>query len=98
VVVEGSVDGVLDPFVEFFLGGVGDVEVGEEFGAEGQVGDFVVGTDVVDLVHLTLVEDGVESIRGVASEEVASSRGTITMKDNGLASVEEEGEFGNDFW
>lgn len=35
VVVEGTVMRVLDPLVELGLRLVGDVEVGEEFGAEG---------------------------------------------------------------
>lgn len=41
--------GVVDPFCFFFGRGVRDGEVGEEFVAEGGVGYFVVGTDVVDL-------------------------------------------------
>ena len=55
MIVEWTIDGVLDPFVEFFLGRVWDVEICEEFGAEGQVGNFVVGSNVIDVVDLSLV-------------------------------------------
>merc|ERR1712098_251198 len=42
VIVERTINGVLDPLVELFLCRVGDVEVSEELGAQSQVGDLVV--------------------------------------------------------
>jgi hypothetical protein len=95
VIVEGSVDGVLDPLVELLLSGVGDVEVGEEFRAEGQVGDFVVGTDVVDLVHLALVQNCVKGICGISSEKVASGGSSVSVENDWLTSVEQQAEFRN---
>lgn len=97
MVVEGTINGVLDPFVEFFLGSVWNVEVGEEFGAECQVGDFVVGSDVVDVVDFSFVENRVECVGGVACEEVASGWGSVSVENDWLTAVKEEGEFWNDF-
>lgn len=95
-VVEGTVVGVLDPLVELLLGLVGDLKVGEELGAEGQVGDLVVGADVVDLADGTLVEDGVKGIGGVTGEQVTAGWGTVTVENDGLAAVQEAGELGDD--
>ncbi|KFY44487.1 hypothetical protein V494_01461, partial [Pseudogymnoascus sp. VKM F-4513 (FW-928)] len=97
-VVEGAVVGVLDPLVELLLGLVGDLEVGEELGAEGQVGDLVVGTDVVDLADGTLVEDGVKGVGGVTGEQVTAGGGAVTVENDGLAAVQEAGEFRDDLW
>ena len=58
-----------------------------ELRAQSQVGDFIVGSNIVDLVHLTLVEDGVESICGVTSKEVSSCRSSITVQNDWLSAV-----------
>lgn len=89
---------MLDPLVELLLGLVGDVKVGEQLGAERQVRDLVVGTDVVDLSDVALVQDRVEGVGGVAGEQVAAGGGTVTVEDDGLAAVQEAGEFRDDLW
>lgn len=89
---------MLDPGVQLLLGLVRDLEVGEELGAEGQVGDLVVGADVVDLPDVALVEDGVKGVGGVAGEQVAAGGGAVAVEDDGLAAVQEAGEFGDDLW
>lgn len=98
MIVEWTINGVFDPFVELFLGLVGDVEVGEELGAEGQIGDFVVGSNIVNVVDFTLVENGVESIGCVTSKEVTAGWGSVSVENNGLTAVKEEGELGDNFW
>ncbi len=95
-VVEWAVVSVLDPLVEFLLGGVWDLEVSKELGAEGQVGDLVVRANVVDLANGTLVENGVEGIGSITSEEITARWGTITVKDEWLTTVQQAGELWND--
>lgn len=97
-VVEGAVVRVLDPLVQLLLCLVGDVEVGEQLGAERQVGDLVIGTDVVDLPDGALVQDGVKGVRGVAGKQVAAGGGAVAVEDDGLAAVQEAGEFRDDLW
>lgn len=87
-VVEWAVVGVLDPLVELLLGGVRDLEVCEKLGAKRQVGDLVVGADVVNLTHLSLVENGVESIGSITGKQVAASWGTISVEDKWLTAVQ----------
>jgi hypothetical protein len=45
---------------------------------------------------LALVQDRVEGIGGVASEEVAAGGGAVAVQDEGLAAVEEAGELRDD--
>ena len=45
-----------------------------------------------------LVKDRVEGIGGVAGEQVAAGRGSVTVQDDGLAAVQQAGELGDDLW
>lgn len=111
-VVEGPVVGVLDPFpkrrLRFLPRGGGVISCrcwgwqyahdGEELGAEVQVGDFVRGTDIVNVPDVALVQNRVKRICGVAGVEVAPRGTAVAVEDDGLASVEEACEFGYDFF
>lgn len=44
------------------------------------------------------MQDGVEGVGGVAGVEVVAGGGAVAVEDDGLFAVEEEGEFGYDFW
>lgn len=88
VVVERTVVGVLDPLVELFLSLVWNVEVLQEVGAEGNVGDLVVGADVVGLTEGSLVENRVECISSIAGEEVTTGRRSIPMENERLSAVQ----------
>ena len=98
VVVEGSVVRVLDPLAELLRGVVRDAHLRQELATDINVGNFVVGADVVDMTELALVEDSVESVRGIAGEKVATGRAAISVKDEGLAAIQETGELGNNFY
>lgn len=98
VVVERTINGMLDPFVKLLLCAVRDIEVCKEFRAQCQVRDLIVGTDIVDLVHLTLVENRVECVCGITSEEVSSRRSSISVQNNWLSPVEQQAELWDDFW
>lgn len=87
---------VLDPLVEFFLGAVRDVEVCKQLGAKAQIRYLIVGSNIVDLADGTFVQNGVESIGGISGVEVTSSRGTVSVEDKRLPSVQETCELGND--
>jgi len=95
-IVEWTVVGVLNPLVKLLLGGVGDLKVSQELGAEGKVGDLVVRADIVNLANGTLVENGVKGVSGVAGEEVTAGWGAITVEDEWLATVQQAGELRDD--
>ena len=88
---------VFDPLVELLLCRMGDVQVCKELRAQCQVGDLIVGPNVVDVVHLTLMQDCVESIRRISSKEISSGRSAIAVQNNWLSSLQQAAEFGNDF-
>lgn len=96
VVVEGTVVGVLDPLLELLGGVVGNADLLQQVAAQLQVGDLVVRADVVDLANLTLVQDGVEGIGSIASEQVATGWATVTVQDNRLTTVQQASELGDD--
>jgi hypothetical protein len=87
VVIEGAVMCVLDPLVELLLRRVRNVQVRKELRAQRQVGDLIVGANIVDLVHLALVQDRVESICRISSKQVSSRWGSVAMQNNGLSSL-----------
>lgn len=95
-IVEWAIVGVLDPLVKLLLGRVWDLEVCEKLGAEGQVGDLVVGADVVNLADVSLVENGVEGIGSITGKQVAAGWGTISVEYEWLTTVQQAGEFWND--
>jgi hypothetical protein len=78
-IVERAVVRVLDPLVQLLLRLVRDLEVGQQFRAQRQVGDLVVRADVVDLPDRALVQDCVEGVGGVTGEQVAPGRGAVTV-------------------
>lgn len=96
VVVERTVVGVLDPLLELLGGVVRDADLLQQMAAQLQVGDLVVRADVVDLANLTAVHNGVESVGSIAGKKVAAGRATVTVQDNGLTTVQEAGELGDD--
>lgn len=89
VVVEGPVVGILDPLAEVLGRLVWNAKLGQELAAESQVADLVVRANIVNLAHLSLVEDCVERIRSISGIQVAAGRGTITMQNNGLLAVQQ---------
>jgi hypothetical protein len=97
VIVERTIVGVLDPLVQLLLGCVRNVQVSQELRAQRQVGDLIVGSNIVDLIHLSLVQDCVESIRGISGKEISSCRCSVTVQNDWLSSVQQAAEFGNDF-
>ncbi len=88
---------VLDPLVELFLCAVGNFHICEQLGAKAQIGDLVIRSNIVDLANGTLVKDCVEGIGGVSGKEISSGWRTVTVENQRLATVQEAGEFGDDF-
>jgi hypothetical protein len=97
MVVEGPVVRVFDPAAEIVWGFVRDVHDREQAPAEGDVADFVLGTDVVDLPWLAAVQDRVEGVGCVAGVEVAACGRAVAVEDDGFVAGEEAREFGDDF-
>lgn len=88
MIVEWTVVGVLDPFVQLLLCLVRDIKAFEKKRTERDIRNLIIGANVVDLTNLALVENGVESIGSISSKEVATGRTSIAVENNRLSTIQ----------
>lgn len=97
VVVEGPVMRVFHPLLHVLLRLVRDAKLGQQLAAQCEVGDLVVRAHVVHLTELALVQNGIEGVGRVAGKQVAPRRGAVAVQDDGLGTVQQAAELGDDF-
>lgn len=66
--------------------------------AELQVGNFIGGTDIVDLPNQPLVKDSIESIGSITRKEITAGVLPVAVEKQFFTTVEEAGEFGNNLY
>ena len=99
-VIEGPVDGMLDPGLQHRIvvfGAGRDAEDVEQLLGEVEVADLVPRVDVVGLAQVAAVDDGVDGVGRVAGVEVAARVLAVAVDEEGPPALEEVGEFGDDF-
>jgi len=95
VVVERPVVCVLYPLGEILGRLMRDTDLGQQLATKVKVADLVVRADIVDLTEVAFVKNRVKSISRISRKEVATGRGSVSVKNNGLPSVQQAAEFRN---